>query len=150
MIQENSFLYNLKIGDKIIVDLGNYPKDMLYREGIVESEMYNAPSGWLYIDISVNEKKYAVSVSDIYPLGTKPIIYKAYIYSKSYRGSNFSGRGEYGLYFEGKEIYSSIGSCTGRKDANKKLLNYDILNKYNITKVFSNDVLIYDKNLQAD
>lgn len=143
-MKREDFLYNLKIGDKIIVDLGNSQKDMFYREGIVESGIYNAPSGWLYINISVNDKKHAVPVFDIYPLGTKPIIYKAYIYSKSHRGSNFNGRGEYGLYFEGKEIYSSIGSCTGRKDANKKLINEELLKKYGINRVYSNGVLIWN------
>lgn len=134
---------NLKIGDKIIVDLGNSPKDMFYREAIVESKPYQAPSGCLFIDVSINNKKYAVPVYDIYPLGTKPIIYKAYIYYKGHRGSNFSGRGTYALWFEGKEV-KSVVSCTGRKDANKKLIDEELLKKYGINRVYSNDILIYN------
>lgn len=134
---------NLKIGDKIIVDLGNSPKDMLYREAIVESKPYQAPSGWLFIDVSVKGEKYAVPTSDIYPLGTKPIIYKAYIYSKRQYSPNFSGRGTYALWFEGKEV-KSVVSCTGRKDANKKLIDEELLKKYGINRVYSNDILIYN------
>jgi len=142
---DSSFINNLKIGDKVIVDLGNVPEDEFYREAIVDSKVYYAPSGNRYINVLVENKGYAVPAWDVYPLGTKPIIYKAYIYSRSHRGSDFSGRGEYVLWFEGKIIDSSIGSCTGRKDANSQLLKQDILNKYNISRVYSNGVLIYDR-----
>lgn len=141
--EHSGFVNNLKIGDKVIVDLGNKPEDELYREATIDSEVYIAPSENRYINVSINNEKYAVPTWDIYPLGSKEIIYKAYIYYKGHRGSNFSGRGTYILWFEGNIIDESIGSCTGRKDANKKLIDEKLLKKYGINRVYSNDILIW-------
>lgn len=141
----NSFRQNLKVGDKVIVDLTND----VYREATVESEPYSAPSGATYIDISVfnkilsTSKKYAVPIWDLYPLGSKKIVYTAYIYSLSPRGRNFSGRSGYELVCEGKTLKKADG-CLGRKDANERLLDEDLLKSYDITKVYSNG-LIYNK-----
>lgn len=141
----NSFRQNLKVGDKVIVDLTND----IYREATVESEPYSAPSGATYINISVfnkilsTNKEYAVPVWDLYPLGSKKIVYTAYIYSLSRRGKNFSGRSGYELVCEGKTLKKADG-CLGRKDANERLLDEDMLKSYDITKVYSNG-LIYNK-----
>lgn len=141
----NSFRQNLKVGDLVIVDLTND----IYREATIESESYSAPSGATYIDISVfnkilsTSKKYAVPVWDLYPLGSKKIVYTAYIYSLSHRGRNFSGRSGYELVCEGKTLKKADG-CLGRKDANERLLDEDLLKSYDITKVYSNG-LIYNK-----
>lgn len=141
----NSFRQNLKVGDLVIVDLTND----VYREAIIESEPYSAPSGATYINISVfnkilsTSKKYAVPIWDLYPLGSKKIVYTAYIYSLSHRGRNFSGRSGYELVCEGKTLKKADG-CLGRKDANERLLDEDLLKSYDITKVYSNG-LIYNK-----
>lgn len=141
----NSFLQNLKVGDKVIVDLTND----IYREATVESEPYSAPSGATYINISVfnkilsTNKKCAVPIWDLYPLGSKEIVYTAYIYSLSRRGKNFSGRSGYELVCEGKTLKKADG-CLGRKDANERLLDEGMLKSYDITKVYSNG-LIYNK-----
>jgi hypothetical protein len=141
----NSFRQNLKVGDLVIVDLTND----VYRGAIIESEPYSAPSGATYINISVfnkilsTSKKYAVPVWDLYPLGSKKIVYTAYIYSLSHRGRNFSGRSGYELVCEGKTLKKADG-CLGRKDANERLLDEDLLKSYDITKVYSNG-LIYNK-----
>ena len=141
----NSFRQNLKVGDLVIVDLTND----VYREAIIESEPYSAPSGATYIDISVfnkilsTSKKYAVPVWDLYPLGSKKIVYTAYINSLSHRGPNFSGRSSYELVCEGKTLKKAYG-CLGRKDANERLLDEEMLKSYDITKVYSNG-LIYNK-----
>lgn len=141
----NSFRQNLKVGDKVIVDLTND----VYREATIESEPYSAPSGATYINISVfnkilsTSKKYAVPVWDLYPLGSKEIVYTAYIYSLSYRGRDYSRRGDYELVCEGKTLKKAYG-CSGRKDANERLLDEDMLKSYDITKVYSNG-LIYNK-----
>lgn len=141
----NNFLQNLKVGDKVIVDLTND----IYREATVESEPYSAPSGATYINISVfnkilsTNKKCAVPIWDLYPLGSKEIVYTAYIYSLSRRGENFSGRSSYELVCEGKTLKKAY-SCLGRKDANERLLDEDMLKSYDITKVYSNG-LIYNK-----
>jgi hypothetical protein len=141
----NSFCQNLKVGDLVIVDLTND----VYRGAIIESEPYSAPSGATYINISVfnkilsTSKKYAVPIWDLYPLGSKKIVYTAYIYSLSHRGRNFSGRSGYELVCEGKTLKKADG-CLGRKDANERLLDEDLLKSYDITKVYSNG-LIYNK-----
>jgi hypothetical protein len=142
----SSFLQNLKIGDKVIVDLTD-----IYREAVIESDPYSAPSGATYIDISVLDKfsptseKYAVPIWDLYPLGSKKIVYTAYIYSLNrYRGSYFSGRGSYELVCEGKTL-KKVEGCLGRKDANKRLLDEDMLRNYGINKVYSNNDLIYNE-----
>ena len=142
----NSFRQNLKVGDSVIVDLTND----IYREAIIESEPYSAPSGATYIDITVfnkilsTSKKYAVPIWDLYPLGSKKIVYTAYIYSLSHRGPNFSGRSSYELVCEGKTL-KKADECLGRKDANERLLDEDLLKSYDITKVYSNGFLIYNK-----
>lgn len=141
----NSFRQNLKVGDLVIVDLTND----VYREAIIESEPYSAPSGATYINISVfnkilsTSKKYAVPIWDLYPLGSKKIVYTAYIYSLSHRGRNFNGRSGYELVCEGKTLKKADG-CLGRKDANERLLDEDLLKSYDITKVYSNG-LVYNK-----
>lgn len=141
----NSFRQNLKVGDIVIVDLTND----VYREATIESEPYSAPSGATYINISVfnkilsTSKKYAVPVWDLYPLGSKKVVYTAYIYSLSHRGKSFSGRSGYELVCEGKTLKKADG-CLGRKDANERLLDEDLLKSYGITKVYSNG-LIYNK-----
>ena len=141
----SSFLQNLKIGDKVIVDLTG----SIYREAVIESESYLAPSGATYIDVSVfnkilsTNKKYAVPIWDLYPLGSKKIVYTAYIYSLNPRGTHFSGRGSYELVCEGKTL-KKVDSCLGRKDANERLLDEDILRSYGINQVYSNN-LIYNK-----
>ena len=141
----SSFLQNLKIGDRVVVELN----DSIYREAIIESESYSAPSGATYIDVSIFNKilststKYAVPIWDLYPLGSKKIIYTAYIYSLSHRGSQFSGRGSYELVCEGKTL-KRAGGCLGRKDANERLLDENILKNYGINQVYSNG-LIYNK-----
>lgn len=132
--EHSVFVNNLKIGDKVIVDLGNKPEDELYREATIDSGIYIAPSGNRFVNISINNKKYAVPTWDIYPLGSKEIVYKAYIYYKGYKGPNFNGRGTYVLWFEGKIINESIGSCTGRKDANKKLIDEELLKNTELTE----------------
>lgn len=61
----------------------------------------------------------------------------------SNRGSNFSGRGSYKLVCEGK-ILKRVECCLGRKDANERLLDRDMLKSYGINKVYSNG-LIYNE-----
>lgn len=140
----SNFLQNLKIGDKVVCKLN----DDIYREAIVISNPYQAPSGATYIDITIvnkilsDNKKCAVPIWDLYPLGSKKIIYTAYIYSLSHRGPHFSGRGSYELVCEGKTLKKAY-NCTGRKDANTRLLDVDILKDYNINQVYSNG-LIYN------
>ena len=137
--EHSSFVNNLQIGDKVIVELG----EELYREGIVQSDIYIAPSENRYINIKVNEKVYAVPTWDVYPLGSKKVVITAYIYSGSYRGKDFSGRGTYYLDLEGKRL-KRAESCTGRKDANKKLLDEELFKKHGINKVVSNYITIYE------
>lgn len=137
--EHRPFVNNLQIGDKVIVELG----EELYREGIVQSDIYIAPSGNRYINIKVNEKVYAVPTWDVYPLGSKKVVITAYIYSGSYRGKDFSGRGTYFLSLEGKKL-KKAECCTGRKDANKKLLDEELFKKYGINKVVSNYLTIYE------
>ena len=141
----SSFLRNLKIGDKVVVALN----DSIYREAVIESESYSAPSGATYINVSVFNKilltdtKCAVPIWDLYPLGSKKIVYTAYIYSLSHRGPHFSGRSGYELVCEGKTLKRAEG-CLGRKDANERLLDEDMLRIYGINQVYSNG-LIYNK-----
>ena len=141
----SSFLQNLKIGDEVVVELG----DSIYRKAVIESKSYSASSGATYIDISIFNKflltstKYSVPIWDLYPLGSKKIVYTAYIYSISHRGSHFSGRGTYELVCEGKTLKKAMG-CLGRKEANERLLDEDILRNYGINQVYSNG-LIYNK-----
>lgn len=135
----SSFLQNLKIGDKVIVDFDNNN----YKEAIVKSDAFAAPSGATYISILVSNKKYTVPIWDLYPLGSKKIVNKAYIYSLNQRGTSFSGRGSYELVFEGKRI-KRVECCTGRKDANARLLDENMLKNYGINQVYSNYNLIYD------
>lgn len=144
-VSTSSFLNSLKIGDKVCVDLGNN----IYREATIESDPYSAPSGATYINIIVfnkilsENKKYAVPIWDLYPLGSKQIIYDAYIYSLNPRqGTSYSRRGSYELVSEGKRI--KMDYCNGRKDANKKLLDSDMLKSYGINRVYSNGDLIYN------
>ena len=141
----SSFLNSLKIGDKVCAYIGNN----IYREAIVESNPYSAPSGATYIDITVfnkilsESKKYAVPIWDLYPLGNKQIIYDAYIYSLNrLHGTSYSRRGSYELVCEGKRIKWDY--CNGRKDANKKLLDSNMLKSYGINRVYSNGDLIYN------
>ena len=144
-VSGSDFLNSLKIGDKVCVDLGNN----IYREATIESDPYTAPSGATYINISVfykvlsENKKYAVPMWVLYPLGTKQIIHEAYIYSLNrIHGTSYNRRGSYELVCEGKRIKSDY--CTGRKDANKKLLDVELLKSYDINRVYSNGILIYD------
>lgn len=130
---------NLQKGYKVIVELG----EELYREGIVQSDIYIAPSGNRYIDIKVNETTYAVPTWDVYPLGSKKVVITAYIYSENYHGKDFSGRGTYYLSLEGKKL-KKVEYCTGRKDANKKLLDEELFKKHGINKVVSNYITIYE------
>jgi hypothetical protein len=140
----SSFLHNLKIGDKVVVYLTND----IYREAVIESDSYSAPSGATYINVSVfnkilsTNKKYAVPIWDLYPLGSKKIIYTANIYSLSHRGPYFSGRGSYELVCEGKTL-KKVQGCLGRKDANKRLLDKGLLKEHGINKVISNSSTIY-------
>lgn len=143
----SSFLQNLKIGDKVVVEL----RDSIYREAVIESvESCSAPSGATYINVSVfnkilsTNKKYTVPIWDLYPLGSKKIVYTAYIYSLSPRGPDFSGRGSYKLVCEGK-ILKKVEGCFGRKNANERLLDEDMLRNYGINQVYSNDLIIYNK-----
>lgn len=142
----SQFLQNLKVGDHVIV----YMTNNIFREAIIESEPYSAPSGATYIDVAVlnrvlsSTKRYAVPLWDLHPMGSKSIIYTAYIYSTSYRGPWFNGRGGYRLVCEGKTLKTAAG-CYGRKDANARLLDEDLLKKYNINQVYSDGKLIYDK-----
>lgn len=141
----SSFLNSLKIGDKVCVDLGNN----IYREATIESNPYTAPSGATYINISVfykvlsENKRYAVPIWDLYPLGSKQIMHEAYIYSlnRTY-GTSYNRRGSYELVCDGKRIKSDY--CAGRKDANKKLIDVDLLKSYGINRVYSNGILIYN------
>lgn len=143
-VSASSFLHNLKIGDKVVVDLTNNT----YREAVIESDPYSAPSGATYIDVSVfnkilsTNKKHAVPIWDLYPLGSKKIIYTAYIYSLSHRGPYFSGRGSYELVCEGKTL-KRVQDCLGRRDANERLLDKELLEKHGINKVISNSSTIY-------
>lgn len=140
IIREHSpFVNNLQIGDKVIVELG----EELYREGIVQSDVYIAPSENRYINIKVNETIYAVPTWDVYPLGSKKVVITAYIYSANYHGKDFSGRGTYYLDLEGKKL-KRAEYCTGRKDANKKLLDEELFKKHGINKVVSNYLTIYE------
>lgn len=142
----SQFLQNLKVGDHVIA----YMTNNIFREAIIESEPYSAPSGATYINVLVqdkvlsNTKRYAVPIWDLHPMGSKSIIYTAYIYSTNHRGTWFSGRGGYRLVYEGKTLKTAAG-CYGRKDANSRLLDEDLLKKYNINQVYSNGDLVYDK-----
>lgn len=142
----SQFLQNLKVGDHVIT----YMTNNIFREAIIESEPYSAPSGATYIDVLVldkvlpSTKRYAVPLWDLHPMGSKSIIYTAYIYSTNHRGTWFSGRGGYRLVYEGKTLKTASG-CYGRKDANSRLLDESLLKKYNINQVYSNGNLVYDK-----
>ena len=136
--EHGPFVENLQIGDKVLIEVEGF-----YREGTVNSEIYVAPSENRYIDVKVGETVYAVPCWEVYPLGSKEVIYPAYIYSKNYHGKDFSGRGTYYLEFDKKEI-RKVECCTGRKDANKKLLaDENFLKGYGINRVWSNGTLIY-------
>lgn len=141
----SSFLNSIKIGDKVCLDMGND----IYREATIKSDPYPAPSGATYITVTVfnkilsKSKDYAVPIWDLYPLGSKQIIYDAYIYSLNHlRGTSYSRRGDYELVCEGKRI--KMDYCYGRKDANKKLLDSNMLKSYGINRVYSNGDLVYN------
>lgn len=141
----SSFLNSIKIGDKVCVDMGND----IYREATIKSDPYPAPSGATYITVTVfnkilsKSKDYAVPIWDLYPLGSKQIIYDAYIYSLNrLRGTSYSRQGDYELVCEGKRI--KMDYCYGRKDANKKLLDSNMLKSYGINRVYSNGDLVYN------
>lgn len=142
----SQFLQNLKVGDNVIVDMTNN----IFREAIIESEPYAAPSGATYIDVAVldkvlsSSKRYAVPIWDLHPILSKRIVYTAHIYSTSHRGPHFNGRGGYELVYGGKTLKTAPG-CYGRKDANARLLDEDLLKKYNINQVYSDGKLIYDR-----
>lgn len=142
----SQFLQNLKVGDNVIVNMTNN----IFREAIIESEPFAAPSGATYIDVLVldkvlsSSKRYSVPIWDLHPILSKRIVYTAHIYSKSRRGPWFNGRGGYELVYGGKTL-KTVPGCYGRKDANARLLDEDLLKKYNINQVYSDGKLIYDR-----
>lgn len=145
--EHSSFVNSLKPGDYVIVELG----PGVYKEAIVESEVYVAPSENRYINIKAKisnsqEKPYAVPAWVIYPVGSKKITNTNYAYinyAGCTQGPYFSGRGTYNLVFEGKVIKKAY-YCTGRKMANRELTDEDLLRNYDISKVFSKGELIYN------
>ena len=142
----SQFLQNLKVGDNVIA----YMTNNIFREAIIESDPFAAPSGATYLDVIIldkvlsSSKRYSVPIWDLHPMGSKKIVYTAYIYSKNRRGTWFNGRGSYELVYGGKTLKTAAG-CYGRKDANSRLLDEDLLKKYNINQVYSDGILIYDR-----
>lgn len=131
-----------KIGDEVAINFGTV-EIPIYKKGIIASESYISEAGCTYIDVKVKDQLYGVPLYDVKPLNEVRIINTAYIYYKSYnRPKYYSRQGCYILEFDGEEIYSRDG-CTGRTDANKKLINSEILEKYKIDLVYSNSVLVF-------
>ena len=128
------FVENLQIGDKVLAEI-----DGIYRIAVIESSIFRAPSGCPYINIKIGTNiRYSVPWFDIYPLGSKKVTNTAYVYSKSHRGSHFSGRGTYELVYDGETV-KRVDFCTGRKDALNKILNdIETLSKYKINRIQSN------------
>ena len=116
-----------------------------YKKAIIVSEQYIAPSGCPHTNIKVKDLIYAVPTYDLKNINDVKIINEAFIFcSNKSKGLNYSRRSFYNLWFDGEIINETIKPYF-RKEANTVLLDESILKKYNIHKVYSRGILIYNK-----
>lgn len=131
-----------KIGDKAAYNIGN-SKMPIYKEVIIKSEPYIAPSGAQYIRVLLRGRSAAVPTFDLADINSVQITNRADIYSDRYGDRYYSRRGEYVLVLEDNSEILCRRECSGRKEANNLLLDKDILEKYKITHVYSKGILIW-------
>lgn len=115
-------------------------------KAIVLSEQYIAPSGVPHTNIKYKNTIYAVPTFDLRSPSEVKFINEAFVLcSNRHRGPDYSRSANYILEFDGEEINKTRYPCF-RKEANIILLDNNILNKYNIHKVYSRGILIYNKD----
>lgn len=133
-----------KIGDKVAYNEGTSEMP-LYKEVIIKSEPYIAPSGAQCIDVLLRGIPAAVPTFDLVDINSVQITNRADIYSTRYNDRYYSRRGGYVLVLEDNSEILCRRECSGRNEANKLLLDKEILEKYKVTHVYSKGGLIWQK-----
>ena len=114
-------------------------------KAIVVSEQYIAPSGIPHTNIKRKNQIYAVPTFDLQNTSEVNFVNEAFIFcTNKLRGRNYSRNSNYILEFDGEPINKTKYPCF-RKEANVVLLDENVLNKYNIHKLYSNGIIIYNK-----
>lgn len=134
---------SFKKGDIAAFNIGS-SNNSVYKEVIIDGDPYIAPSGAQYIDVTLvyTKEKLKVPTFDLIDINTIKITNRADIYFDNKNKLDYSRFGKYILVNEIGNILLEK-TCSNRKEANKFLLNEEILNKNKITHVYSKGELIW-------